>query len=160
MLFWGSRCLRRRCRTSRSIKSCNATPYRRKKLPCTQSSLSWWKFARKGRREATSFPGFSPTCPSLAPLGRVGQNPGNEVGSEGENARDFASLLSSVPLPFVTSHSRVTRVSRLRLLEKRGALGEAEKEVFRAFFTRTHNIFFHFRKILLDHWFHITEQWM
>ena len=74
--------------------------------------------------------------------GRVGRNSGNEVGREGENGRDFAPLFSYAPLRFVTSHSRVTRVSRSRLLKKRGALGEAEKEVFRAFFTRTYNIFF------------------
>ena len=74
--------------------------------------------------------------------GRVGRNSGNEVGREGENGRDFAPLFSYAHLRFVTSHSRVTRVSRSRLLKKRGALGEAEKEVFRAFFTRTYNIFF------------------
>ena len=76
--------------------------------------------------------------------GRVGRNPGNEVGREGENGRDFGPLFSHAPLRFVTSHSRVTRVSRSRLLEKRGALGGAEKEVFPAFFTRTHNIFLSF----------------
>ena len=41
--------------------------------------------------------------------------------------------------------SPVTRVSlafSARVLEKRGALGGAEKEVFLALFTRTHNIFF------------------
>ena len=40
--------------------------------------------------------------------------------------------------------SPVTRVSlafSARVLEKRGPLGEAEKEVFRAFFARTHTFF-------------------
>ena len=45
--------------------------------------------------------------------------------------------------------SPVTRVSlafSARVLEKRGPLRGAEKEVFRAFFTRTHNIFFRFQE--------------
>ena len=42
---------------------------------------------------ATSFPGFSPTC--TMPIGRVGENPGNEVafpGVEFFSSKDFIQV--------------------------------------------------------------------
>ena len=86
--------------------------------------------------------------------GRVGRNSGNEVGREGENGRDFAPLFSHVSLRFVTSHSCVSCPRKTRPL-RRGR----ERSLPSLFCPHSH-FFFVFRKILLDHWFFITEQWM
>ena len=86
--------------------------------------------------------------------GRVGRNSGNEVGREGENGRDFAPLFSHASLRFVTSHSCVSCPRKTRPL-RRGR----ERSLPSLFCPHSH-FFFVFRKILLDHWFFITEQWM
>ena len=77
--------------------------------------------------------------------GRVGRNPGNEVGREGENGRDFAPLFSHASLRFVTSHSCVSCPRKTRPL-RRGR----ERSLPSLFYPHSH-FFFVFRKILVDH---------